>query len=40
MVNRVHITSYEKSNIIVLSDGKEIPISRRKKEAFKAWYEV
>ena len=40
MVNKVHITSYKKSNLIVLSDGMEVPISRRKKEAFKAWYEV
>ncbi|MCR9290615.1 MAG: LytTR family DNA-binding domain-containing protein [Bacteroidetes bacterium] len=40
MVNRVHITYYGKSNLIVLSDGTEIPISRRNKEAFKAWYEV
>jgi two-component system LytT family response regulator len=40
MVNRVHITSYETSNLIVLSNGMEVPISRRKKETFKAWYEA
>ena len=39
MVNRIHITSYETSNLIILSDGVEVPISRRKKDAFKAWYE-
>jgi two-component system LytT family response regulator len=38
LVNRVHIASYEKSDLITLSDGKEIPIARRKKEAFKDWY--
>lgn len=40
MVNSLHITSYEKSNLVVLSDGKEIPISRRKKESFEAWYKA
>lgn len=38
MVNRVHIISYSNSNLVVLSDGKEIPVARRKKEAFKAWF--
>jgi len=40
MVNRVHITSYETSNLIVLSNGMEVSISRRKKEPFKVWYEA
>lgn len=40
LVNKVHISSYQKGNSIILSDGQEIPISRRKKELFKAWYEA
>jgi len=40
MVNRVHIASYEQTGLIILSDGMEVPIARRKKEAFKAWYEA
>lgn len=38
MVNRAHITGYEKNNLIILSDGTEVPIARRKMEAFKDWY--
>jgi two-component system, LytTR family, response regulator len=40
MVNRVHIISNESSNLIVLSNGMEIPISRRKKDVFRAWFEA
>lgn len=40
MVNRIHILSLEKNNMLVLSDGKEIPLARRKRDAFKEWFDA
>jgi two-component system LytT family response regulator len=40
LVNRLNIKSHRNSLILVLSDDTEIPISRRKKEAFKSWFEL
>jgi two-component system LytT family response regulator len=39
LINHTHIKSYPNSVTIILSDDTEIPIARRKKEAFKLWYE-
>ena len=38
LVNRLHISSVPNSFQIVLSDGEEVPIARRKKTEFKEWY--
>ena len=38
LVNRMHIDSVPNSFQLVLSDGSEVPIARRKKAEFKAWY--
>lgn len=38
LINGVHIVSQPYSNVILLSDQTQIPIARRKKEVFKAWY--
>ena len=38
LVNFVHINSHPNSFSITLSDGLEIPISRRKKAEFSKWY--
>lgn len=37
LINRVHIQTPTKNLLVLLSDGIEVPISRRKREAFKAW---
>ncbi len=39
LVNFVHIKSYQNKITVVLSDDIEIPIARRRKDAFKLWYE-
>ena len=39
LVNDFHINSVRNSTNLVMSDGLEIPISRRKKDDFKIWYE-
>ena len=38
LVNRSHIVSISNSNSIVLSNGHELPVSRRKKQALQDWY--
>lgn len=38
MINRIHILSCTNNTAVFLSEGIEIPISRRKKEAFTDWY--
>lgn len=38
LVNHTHIASYLNSFSVLLSDGLEVPISRRKREIFKRWY--
>lgn len=40
LVNRDHISSGSNSFQVVLSNGISLPISRRKKDAFKNWYRV
>ena len=37
VVNRAHILDHSKSLSILLSDGAEVPISRRRKKDFKHW---
>jgi two-component system LytT family response regulator len=39
LINITHIDSYPNSVTILLSDSTEIPVSRRKKETFKLWYD-
>ena len=39
LINKIHITSYQNSILVILSDETEIPIARRRKEAFRDWYE-
>lgn len=39
LINLLHIQSLPNSIAVLLSDGTEVPISRRKKEEFKNWYE-
>ncbi len=39
LVNYLHICSLPNSAKIILSDNSVIPIARRKKEAFKLWYD-
>jgi len=39
IVKKSHITSYKNSSSILLSNGSIVPISRRKKDVFKDWYE-
>ena len=34
IINNLHIASYDKNGIITLSDGSQVPVARRKKEAF------
>ena len=34
LINQYHIKSYQKAGIVVLSDGSEVPVARRKKEDF------
>lgn len=38
IINHVHI-QYAQSFRLMTSDGTELPIARRKKEAFKSWYD-
>ena len=39
LVNADHIRAYPTSNNLILSDGTDVPISRRKKEEFRNWWE-
>jgi len=34
IINNLHIAAYDKDGIVSLSDGSQIPVARRKKEAF------
>ncbi len=38
LVNFLHIDRYPDKTRIIMSDGLELPVSRRKKEAFFTWY--
>jgi two-component system LytT family response regulator len=40
LINFSHIQSYPNSTSVVLSEGTNIPIARRKKEEFKIWWET
>ncbi len=40
LVNALHIHSYPNPTTLILSTEIEIPIARRKKDAFKIWYEA
>lgn len=40
LINFSHIQSYPNSTSVVLSEGTNIPIARRKKEEFKTWWET
>lgn len=37
LINFIHIQEKDNNNPLVLSDGTEIPVARRKKEAFQNW---
>ena len=39
LVNAYHIKSYPNSTTLILTNDIEVPIARRKKEEFKAWFE-
>lgn len=39
LINKSHIAELESNYTVILSNGKNIPVSRRKKEAFKVWFE-
>jgi two-component system LytT family response regulator len=38
LINGLHIASYSNSNALMMSDNSSVPISRRKKIAFRDWY--
>lgn len=40
IVNGLHIASVPRSGVILLSNGVEIPVARRKKEEFQNWFEA
>ncbi len=40
MINAYHIVARPNSSTLILSDQKEVPIARRKKEAFNNWYDI
>ena len=39
LVNHTHIESLQNKQVLVMSDNNEIPISRRKKDPFKDWFD-
>jgi two-component system, LytTR family, response regulator len=40
LVNGLHVASVQGSSGLTLTDGAELPISRRKKEVFLSWYQA